>query len=251
MKVMLNEFKKKLISLNKMKLLSAKTPFILLYFFFIVSCHSYDPIEPVKEISVSRSYLKFFDRCYPSEGGGRIILEKEKTPLAEARLDWVARDHKSWHSQLSDPFGMILLEQKWRKRPPSFSQEGKLVNQIPNLKINNGGFWEADGIMIGLKAEEVPCLLEGKFPIAWRDMIYKKEESKIASTFYISESARKVEITFSRSNNKLNKACALFLWKHFFGMRTGRINWCIANSHKKSELEIPGNHTIKWEKSDE
>ncbi|NRA43656.1 MAG: hypothetical protein HRU09_01740 [Oligoflexales bacterium] len=223
---------------------------LLLYPLFLSSCHDFSAIEPVEKIPLSRAHSSFFGSCYPSEGGGRVIWLKEKTPLAEARLDWLASPRKSWQTQLSDPFGMILLDLEWRKSPLRYHQQGKLLSKVPELKVNQEGFWEANGIMVGLKAEEIPCILGGKFPVYWRDMIYKKLDKSEQSTLYIAENSRKIEITFHKPGGKIREACALFKWNQFLGIKTGEINWCIARSHKKSRLDLPDEQTLRWEQSD-
>ena len=251
MKVIPNELKIKLMTLNSLQNILAKNSFLLVYMFFITSCHSFKAIDPVSKIPISKSFLSFFDTCYPSEGGRRIMWLKEEAPLAEGRLDWIASHKISWQTQLSDPFGMILLDLKWSKTPPAFRQEGKLMKKIPELAVNKEGFWQANDVMVGLKAEEIPCLLKGKFPISWRDMIYEKSEDKNTSTFYISEASRKIDISFQRaSKGSKNTACALFQWNQFLGIKTGKINWCITRFHEQSRLDMPGEHTLIWENSD-
>lgn len=214
------------------------------------SCVDFKAVEPIEKIPLSKSHLSFFDKCYPSEGGGRIIWLKEKAPLAEGRLDWIASKQITWQTQLSDPFGMILLDLKWDKSPPAFRQEGKLLRKIPDLTVNSQGFWEVNGLMVGLKPEEAPCLLKAKFPISWREMIYKREANRKSSTVYISESSRKIDITFQRSKKGNYEACALLQWNQFWGIKTGKINWCININDTKSRLDMPDEHTLIWENND-
>ena len=246
----LSALKIKLMTLNRTPAAPAKKFILLLCPLYLSSCHDFRPIEPLEKIPLPKHYLNFFDTCYPSEGGGRVQWFKDKAPVAEARLDWLADNKKIWQTQLSDPFGMILLDLKWAQYPPSFSQSGKFKARLPQIKVNKEGFWEANGVMLGLKAEEIPCILKGKFPRSWRDMVYKKERNQSKNILYISEQSRKIYITFKEPKGKLTEACALFQWNQFLGIKTGEVNWCINQSNIASRLDLPEEQTLRWEKSD-
>ena len=190
----------------------------------------------------------YFGACFPSDGEVSLRWYKNKSLLLDTRSDWVSSDG-GWRLQLTDLVGRMLLDAGWDRRRLRIS--GAVREGFPEISVGDTGFLELKGHITGLKAQEIPCLLRGKFPVSWLAQPYKTTGSAAKARYLIREQERRISLTeFDPDNPQKQSVCATLTWKNLWGLKSSSLLWCVEKNGLSGYLRLPEENQMIWKNSD-
>lgn len=222
-----------------------QTLFLCIFFSFsFFGCSSYRLPSDIEPARFSKKKSSWFSQCTPSEGGGHLFFDDNKSP--EIRFDWLAEDHEKYIIQLSDPLGRLQQEITWDSNTFTFSFHKRTLRH-PSLFVDQEGYIFVEDNLTGIKVTELICILNGKLPETWKSLFYKIYNDK--DTYIMFRGNVKIQTTFNTVQEKYEESCTDITIKHFWGLFTSKVSWCA--SPKLNYINFDDKFSIKWKLENE
>ena len=190
----------------------------------------------------------YFHSCSQGDGSVHMRLRKESEYLGDVNLEWFAADKKPFVYQVYEPLGRTVLSLQYDKGRKHVVVSGSWSSALPPLSVDEDGFILMDKKRIGLKYEEVPCLLRFKFPAIWLTKVTRSFADHEGVKLDIRENLRTAKLILKPSNlNKSLTACAHIEWNAYWGFVTSRYDLCYDyGSRNKAVLTGLNGYSLEW-----
>lgn len=205
---------------------------------------------PREEVKVPAVLDPLFTPCLPGDGATTLQVYDGGQLLGSGEAEWLAKPQGDWDVEVSNTVGQTMM--KLSRRPHVLRADGKLASRLPKLGITDKGFLEVDGHLIGLKVDEVPCLLNFGLPRGWMNQAYGLEQSDRRTVVRFEDSVRTMRVTATDlGNRQKERVCTELRWRTFLWFHD-QLTWCQAPSGKReATLTGVGDYSIKWVKLDD
>ena len=162
--------------------------------------------------------------------------------VAVGGLDWQANDRSKWTYELSSTFGQTLFGISRQDGPPKVY--GILAETGPKIEVEGSDFISVDGHLVGLKIDELPCILAGTLPFGWRASLRQVVGKE--STFGTRDDDRVIEVALTDLDATRPSFCATVSWRaYFFFSRS--LCYCRAGADRRyNTLMVPGGYNVEW-----
>jgi hypothetical protein len=160
-------------------------------------------------------------------------------------LVWNTPSESLWDLQLNTPAGDSRLE--ITRRHNTIVSSGDFT---PIIMIDDQNKIIIEGHKTPILASELPCLLNGKWPMSW--LKFLAPNSDRSGTSYMSfegdENGRHLALYVDSNSNQKIQSCATMSWGGFWGLFKNSIKTCIVLSTGNYSVEITGikNYSVKW-----
>lgn len=205
---------------------------------------------PSGDVKVPAVLDHLFIPCQPGDGATTLQVFDSGHLLGSGEAEWIAKGPGTWDVEVSSAVGSTML--KLQRRTGEVKAEGKLAAKVPKLAVNGNGFLEIDGHFVGLKADEIPCLLNFGLPRPWMTQAAALELSDRRTVVDFVEPSRTMTVTATDLGNRTReKVCTELSWRSFLWFHDS-LTWCQAPSGKReATLSGVADYSIKWVKLDD
>jgi hypothetical protein len=140
-------------------------------------------------------------------------------------LDWKSFAPNELRAEAIDPLGRQILGLRFAG--PTVEVTGQHLDSLPKMAVDEDGFLVINDFRIGIRQDELACLLNFKIPLAWRSKISGYQSISGQSQVRIAENNRHIQVTiFDDFVYKSDRICTIFEWRSFLGFRTDHLTWC-------------------------
>jgi hypothetical protein len=230
-------------------------------------CASFQAEEP---ITVKEHWLPYFKTCTPQDGAHTVQLFRDGHLLGAAELEWIASTDNNWVIEITNNLGQRLARiagmpkplKKQAKYPSNervkLHSESLLLKKWPPVEKEPDGFLVVDDHWVGLKGDEVPCVLSGQLPLSWAKNLIQVEEDSSQISMEFADDERtltakivslpaaplKREVALGESFPHI-QICTTSSWTSFLFFKHS-VQWC-AVKYKKSKGATAKNPTLRGE----
>ncbi len=202
------------------------------------------------DIKVPAVLDPLFILCLPGDGAMTLEAFDDGQVLGSGESEWVAQATGDWDLEVSNSVGQAML--KVARRGESIRPEGRLAAKLPEFGVDSHGFLEVDGHLIGVKADELPCMLNFGLPRAWMALADDLEISGSTAKLHFSDEVRSIAVTAKALGQKgKERVCTELTWRTFLWFHD-TLTWC-ESPWGKPEATLSGirDYSLKWVKLDE
>jgi len=191
----------------------------------------------------------YFATCTPGDGAAAAQVFADGSLLGSAQGEWVAKAKDSWEAVIETPLGNTLLTVV--RSGATLTTQGPLAQRLPQLAVGEAGFLEIEGVRSGLRADEVPCLLDFKLPAAWRPLLQEVEGKGSKIVAHFADAHRDIDLTAIRDRVGLGEVCAVVSWRRFLVFKSS-VSYCLPGGRtKQAVLSGVGDYSLTWVRLDE
>ena len=163
----------------------------------------------------------YFSDCRQQDGA--VTFSFARQGLEHERLDaeWASRANGDWSLASYSPFGQTLLQVSYQKQPIALTVSTKQATPLQALDVDKDGFLRFDRHRIGIRADEVACLLEMKLPRDWLRQVTKQSQDREALQLEVDDGQRHVTVKLGRHGLKQEWTWMFDVsWSMYWGMRS-------------------------------
>jgi hypothetical protein len=202
------------------------------------------------EVKVPAVLDPLFILCVPGDGATTLQVFDSGQLLGSGEAEWLAKVPGEWDVEVSNAVGQTML--KLQRRPGGVKAEGKLAAKVPQLGVDPKGYLVVDGHQIGLKADEIPCLLNFGLPRGWMNQTTGLSVSDRRTVVDFADPVRTMTVTATDLGvRSKEKVCTDLSWRTFLWFHD-TLTWCQAPSGKReATLTGVGDYSLKWVKLDD
>ncbi len=213
----------------------------------IVGCQT---VAPSGDVKVPAVLDPLFIPCQPGDGATTMQVFDGGQLLGSGEAEWLAKAPQTWDVEVSNAVGQTML--KLTRRIGEVKSEGKLAQRVPRLGVTGAGYLEVDGHLVGLKADEIPCLLNFGLPRPWLTQVANLEVSDRRTVVAFVDPVRSMTVTATDFGDRSKeRVCTELTWRSFLWFYD-TLTWCQAPSGKReATLKGVGDYSIKWVKLDD
>ncbi len=214
---------------------------------FLVGCQT---VAPSGDVKVPAVLDPLFIPCQPGDGATTMQVFDGGQLLGSGEAEWLAKAPQVWDVEVSNAVGQTML--KLARRTGGVTADGKLAGKVPKLSVNGDGYLEVDGHLVGLKADEIPCLLNFGLPRPWMTQVANLEVSDRRTVVDFVDAVRTMTVTATDLGDRnKERVCTELTWRSFLWFHD-TLTWCQAPSGKReATLTGVGDYSIKWVKLDD
>lgn len=214
---------------------------ILLFFWVFSGCvttHNY--VEP----RIAKTWDKYFGTCTDIDGDGQFVISS-LTATSSFEMEFTGQGARS-EIRVYDPLGRTVLTIKLDSKKLAVS--GSLAGKLGNLKLDEEGFLIAGDEWLGLKIDEVNCLLMQKWPRAWLSYLTALDKESGGISLQVDDYKRKILLRLNNSGHSVqNLSCAELTWSKYW-LFDATVNVCQSSVSRTSEINVE-DLGIKWTRS--
>jgi hypothetical protein len=221
--------------------------------------------EEIVPVVLQSETAERFSTCFPGDGGLRVSVDKNAAKvdtimkfrgqkkqgdvaLEKIQLDWLAKKNGEWTVEVTDPLGRKLIRLHYNLR--AIEETGPLRGRIPHVAVNKNKMLQLDNHDIGIRVDEIPCLLAFRTPQMWAHLVTKAEQHLNKDVLLIESNSRNIKnVFYGKKKDQPKKTCALISWSSFLGLHTSKIMWCYQLKEKKKSAYLfsEGLGALFWE----
>ncbi len=185
-----------------------------------VACQTIAPGPPP---AVPKAAFPYFGRCNPTDGAASVQIFRSGDLLGSAEVNWVARDVDVWELEVTDPLGATILAAK--HQAAIIRTRGAIASRTPLIQVGSGNKVIVGGDFVGVKADEVPCILKARFPQSWLANVINVEAASDAQVLHIDDGSRSITAHIPVADGD-TPVCAKVSWRHHWIIKE-TMNWCL------------------------
>ncbi len=217
---------------------------VLVMAVYLFGCQTLPKFDPG---SLPPRLTGHFQPCYPSDGGLEVhtFLNGQRSMVFS--LDWKSDKPGVLRADAVDILGRTILEIGVADREIQLAGRGAAT--IPPLSADDEGYLAVGGHRVGVRIDELACLLGFRLPRFWLDQAVSFNPGAEASELVILDHNRKVFLTFYHDYvYRTDRICAQLQWKSMWGLRTDSVTWCKENrgGRQWSTLHDDTRTFIEW-----
>jgi len=187
------------------------------------ACATTESYKPIQLPAFAGAY---FGECSGKDGSVSIEVFSNGRVEQNFDVDWTSDLNGDWGIASYSPLGQTLFQLDFVHKPPSFKQTGKAFADLENLSVGNQNLINLEGHEVGLRADEVTCLLNHKIPQRWLRRIVEDVSDNKEIKYIISDSGRTINLALNKHGNRSEE-----YWK-------ADIDWSLYWGFKKMQLSV-------------
>lgn len=173
-----------------------------------------------KDIKLPAYAGAYFSECSGKDGSLSIEMYENGKVSQVFDADWSADSNSDYSLASYSPLGQTLFQLDYSAKQKSFKQTGKPLGALETLKVGSNSMLELEGHQIGLRADEVTCLLNHKLPQRWLKKIVAEDSTPKHTRFIIKDSDRTIRISLPKSGGKSEESWqAKIDWSLYWGLK--------------------------------
>lgn len=184
---------------------------------FATSCAT---TEGYKSVIIPAYAGAYFSECSGKDGRVSIEMYESERVQQIFDADWSADSNGNYSLASYSPLGQTIFQLDYTAEQRTFKQTGKTFKTFEHLSVGSSSILELDGHPIGLRSDEVTCLLNHKLPQRWLKKIIDEESDAIYTRLNISDSDRLITISLPRHGNQLDENWRVSIaWSLYWGFK--------------------------------
>ena len=187
------------------------------------SCVTVESHKPVQLPAFAGAY---FGDCAGKDGSVSIEMFSEGKVQQIFDADWTSDASGDWGIASYSPLGQTLFQLDFSQKKQAFKQTGKTFAGLENLSVGRQHLLSFNGNEIGLRTDEVSCLLNHKLPQKWIQKIVSQSENPNEIEYVIADGKRTIHLALAKHGNHSEE-----YWK-------ANINWSLYLGLKKLQLSV-------------
>lgn len=188
----------------------------------------------------------YFSDCTGKDGSVSIETFENGKIQQIFDADWSSNESGDLGLASYSPLGQTLFQLDYSAKNKTFKQSGKPFRVFDQLKVGKQNILEIDGYEIGLRSDEVACLLNQKLPQRWLKKIVDEKIEKTLTRYTIWDSDRKIEISLPKSSSRSDENwSARIEWSLYWGLKSLALDIKLLRSEQALKL-----HASQFEKID-
>ncbi|MBC7660391.1 MAG: hypothetical protein H7249_11885 [Chitinophagaceae bacterium] len=200
-----------------------QTSGLLALTFGLYSCATTETYSPVQLPAFAGAY---FSDCTGKDGSVSMELFSEGKVEQIFDADWTADANGDFGLASYSPLGQTLFQLDFVHKSQTLKTTGKSFANLENLAVGDRRLVEYNGHSIGLKTDEIACLLNHKLPQRWTQKIVSHDETAENIEYVIVDSKRTIRLSLAKHGNRSE-----VFWK-------ANINWSLYMGLKKLQLSV-------------
>ncbi|MBM4253266.1 MAG: hypothetical protein FJ146_14950 [Deltaproteobacteria bacterium] len=192
----------------------------------ITGCQTLAPMPPP---TVPKAVFPYFGRCNPGDGAASAQVFRNGDILGSAEVSWIARDLDFWELEVTDPLGNTILGAK--HQAAQIRLRGALASRVPVIQVGSANRVLVGGDFVGIKADEVPCMLHARFPQSWLAYVQDVMQEGDYQVLTIDDGARTINARLPTREGD-TPPCAHVSWRHHWLFRE-TMNWCLPRGQSR------------------
>ncbi len=177
-----------------------------------------------RDIKVPAYASAYFAECVGKDGSVSFeVLENGKVQqIFDA--DWSA-DAKGDISLASySPLGQTLFQLDYSTKSKAFRQTGSPAKFLEDLSIGSKSMLQIDGHDLGLRVDEIACILNHKLPQRWLKKIVDENLDEKKNDFLLIDSDRKIRLSFPKGSRGDLSWSGSIEWSLYWGLKTLKLD---------------------------
>ncbi len=184
----------------------------------LVSCQT---IQSFQDVQLPAYAGVYFSECRHQDGAVRFSIGGQGPEQERLDAEWASRSNGDWSLASYSPFGQTLLQVSYQEVPASLAVKAKEATPLQNLTLDPDGFLRFDGQRIGIKADEVACLLEMKLPRAWLKKVIAQNQEPENLQIEVDDGERKIDLKLGKHGLKQEWVWMFDVrWSMYWGLRS-------------------------------
>lgn len=181
-------------------------------------------LPKTKPAQVPQSLVRHFSFCSNLDGGVLMVISKAGKSIMAVNMDWLSKSDNSWVLEGGDAFGSTLFRLEYDAIAKTFTTTGLLSGRL-DLKTHENGHLVVDGFELGLRPEEIPCLLNVQWPKKWLSNIEQvlSNGEKESWDYLLVEDSRTLLFDFDKPYEQASASRLELMWSGFAGLVNHRL----------------------------
>jgi hypothetical protein len=220
--------------------------FHLVIISFLSACATVS--KPHHPLPIPDRAQKYLSSCRPLEGSFSVRAFEGSTLIFAGEFDW-ASTNAGWRTEFLDPTGRTYAALSYDHLQTRLLPEGMSPSFTEKVEVRPDGFIYARGHFIGVRASEVPCLLVGRVPRMWNDLLYHVEDTEKGLYLGFSDGKREIKVSAPEpsAKNMSVPICTEISWYAMLGFSRRRVEVCVdTNPYLTGTLNIMNDYSLKW-----
>lgn len=206
-----------------MKWRSPRNSGILVFSLSLAGCATTQSYKPIQLPAFAGAY---FSECSGKDGSVSIELFSEGRVHQIFDADWTSDENGDFGLASYSPLGQTLFQLDYSQKQDAFRQTGKPFAGLEKLAVGRRHLVSLDGHEIGLRTDEIACLLNHKIPQRWLKKIVAETSSANEVQYVVADSDRSIRLSLNKHGNRSEE-----YWK-------ADINWSLYWGFKKLSLSV-------------
>lgn len=163
----------------------------------------------------------YFSECTGKDGSVSIEMYESGKVQQIFDADWSADDRGDIGLASYSPLGQTLFQLDYSHKTKAFRQSGKPFKVFENLTVGKQNILEIDGHEIGLRSDEIGCLLNQRLPQRWLKRIVDEKSDSVATRYTILDADRKITVSLPKNSNRSEERWSATIdWSLYWGFKT-------------------------------
>ncbi len=190
---------------------------------YLSSCATTASYKTVKLPAYAGAY---FSECTNKDGSISIEVYESSKVQQIFDADFSADGSGDFSLASYSPLGQTLFQIDYSAKAKAFKQTGKPFEAFQNLAVDKENVLTLDGHDLGLRADEVACLLNQKLPQRWLKKIVGEESDAHKTHYIIHDADRVITVNLPKTGSKGDES-----W-------SAKIDWSLYWGFKKLSLDV-------------
>jgi hypothetical protein len=182
-----------------------------------------------------------FDSCLPGDGAVSAEVWQGEELAWSVEADWAAQADGRFRVAFSTTMGVPVARLEGRYHRPEHNLGWtKGPDTLPPMASDAEGYIVVEGRSTGIRVDEIPCFLKGRFPRGWLrgGIWYEREGTRMLET---SQKRREVRLEAPESVKASQSLCARVSWNVFWRFYRAGLDVCLEGA--TTSLRPVGSHS--------
>lgn len=196
----------------------------------LTSCTTIPPYKKIRLPAFVGSYLS---ECTGKDGTVSIELSEAGKIVQILDADWTTEASGNWGVASYSPLGQTLFQIEYNKNSSSLRKTGQQAEGVNKLDVSKEGILTFDGHEVGLRADEVGCVLSQKIPQKWISQVVGEKVEKESLVYIIRDKNRTINLTIGKhgSRNEFSWKADIE-WPVYLGLQKVRVSMGLLRSEQ-------------------
>lgn len=197
-----------------------KFPLVVLSFGFAYTLGSCATTASYKTVKLPVYGAAFFSECAGKDGSISIETYERGKIQQSFDADWNSDPNGNYSLASYSPLGQTLFQLDYDSKLKTFKQTGKPLKVLEDVKVGKQNMLEVDGHKVGVRTDEVTCLLNQKLPQRWLKRIVAESTDAQGTRYIVEDSDRTIEIYLPKAGLKNEENwSAKINWSLYWGLK--------------------------------
>jgi hypothetical protein len=188
---------------------------ILALSLILLGCATTQAYKPIQIPAFAGAY---FSECSGKDGSVSIEMFSEGKVQQIFDADWTSDGSGDFGMASYSPLGQTLFQIDYNQKQKEFKQSGKTFPVFEKLASGDSQIISVDGHEIGLRTDEIGCLLNHKIPQRWLKKIVAETDSANEIQYMIADSDRSIRLN-KHGNRSEEYWKADIKWSLYLGLK--------------------------------